>query len=305
MIRKLAIIAVVAAILGGLAFFFLTSARGLDREALAALPQGDAVRGETVFWAGGCVSCHAGEEAEGDDRLKLGGGLVLKSDFGDFVAPNISPHSEDGLGGWSLDDFANAMLAGVSPDGSHYYPSFPYSSYTRMTHQDVTDLWAFMQTLPAVDGKAPDHSLGFPFNIRRGVGMWKLLYFDPLPVLEIDEGDEALVRGQYLVEGPGHCGECHTPRDFAGGLQRARWLAGAPNPDGPGRIPNITPGEGGIGSWSETDIAYYFETGFTPDFDSVGGSMVDVQSNLAMLSADDRAAIAAYLKAVPAHTDAE
>jgi mono/diheme cytochrome c family protein len=303
MIRKLAVVAILAAIAGGLTFFFLTSAGGLDRETLAALPGGDAASGETVFWAGGCASCHAAETAEGGDRLKLGGGLVLKTDFGDFVAPNISPHAEDGIGNWSRDDFANAMREGVSPEGYHYYPSFPYGSYTRMADADLSNLWAFWQTLPEVEGKAPDHDLAFPFNIRRGVGLWKLLHLDPSPVVAVDAGDEVLARGRYLVEGLGHCGECHTPRDLSGGLKRGRWLAGAPNPDGKGRIPNITGGEGGIGSWSAADVAYYLETGFTPDFDSVGGSMADVQRNIAMLTGDDRAAIAAYLKSIPEHAD--
>ncbi|WP_223385574.1 c-type cytochrome [Oricola cellulosilytica] len=268
---------------------------------MAGMPQGVADRGELVFWAGGCASCHAAEKAEGDDKLKLGGGVVLKTGFGDFIAPNISSHAADGIGAWSLQDFAAAMRLGVSPEGYHYYPSFPYGSYARISDNDVADLWAFMQTLPAVDSKAPEHDLAFPFSVRRGIGVWKLLYADPSPVINIDGNDAVLLRGRYLVEGLGHCGECHTPRDFAGGLIRERWLAGAPNPEGEGRIPNITSGEGGIGSWSVGDIAYYLETGFTPDFDSVGGSMVKVQENMAMLSPEDRAAIAAYLKAVPEH----
>ena len=109
-----------------------------------------------------------------------------------------------------------------------------------------------------------------------------------------------LVRGRYLVEGPGHCGECHTPRDWTGAMDVSRWLAGAPSPEGKGRIPNITPDATGIGDWSESDIAYALESGFTPEFDSFGGAMVEVQQNTARLSKEDREAIAAYLKAVPA-----
>lgn len=301
MIRKLAIAIALAAIAGGLAFWFLTTPRMLSSEALAALPEGDAARGEPVFWAGGCASCHAADGAEGDDLLKLGGGHVLASDFGDFVVPNISMDAEHGIGDWSRDDFANAMLRGVAPDGAHLYPSFPYTSYARMSGQDVADLWAFLQTLPAVSEAPGPHKLGFPFNIRRGVGLWKLLYAgDTGPVVEIGD-DTAILRGQYLVEVLGHCGECHTSRDFAGGLNKELWLAGAPNPEGRGRIPNITPG-GPIGSWSASDIAYYLESGFTPDFNSVGGSMVEVQENMAKLPAEDRDAIAAYLKAIPAHS---
>jgi len=299
MIRKLALIVALAAVVGGLAFYVLTIPQTLPADVLAEMPEGDAERGELVFWAGGCASCHAADDAEGDDKLKLGGGHVLASDFGDFVVPNISTDPATGIGSWSREDFANAMLRGVSPDGGHYYPSFPWTSYSRMKSGDVTDLWAFMQTLPAVENDPGPHRMGFPFNIRRGVGMWKLLYAGNAPIVPLDESDEKLVRGQYLVEALGHCGECHTPRDFAGGLNKSAWLGGAPNPDGEGRIPNITPG-GTIGDWSEADIAYYLESGFTPEFDSVGGSMVDVQENMAKLPAEDRDAIAAYLKAIPA-----
>ena len=243
-------------------------------------------------------------KAEGPARFDLGGGRTLKTEFGDFVVPNISSDRSDGIGGWSPGDFANAMLRGVSPEGSHLYPAFPYASFTRMKPDDIADLWAFLQTLPPVAGKSAPNKLRFPFNIRRGIGLWKLAFLSAAPAVTVDSSDPAVARGQYLVEGPGHCGECHTPRNLAGALDDSRWLSGAPSPEGTGRVPNITPGEGGIGDWSVEDIAYFFETGFTPDFDSVGGSMVEVQENLAMLDGGDRSAIAAYLKAVPPHTSA-
>jgi mono/diheme cytochrome c family protein len=287
------------ALAGGMGLWVLTAPRGLSAEAAARLPEGDAARGETWFWAGGCASCHAAEGAQGDDLLRLGGGLRLQTEFGTFVAPNVSTHPADGIGGWSAADFAAAMLTGTSPDGRHYYPSFPYGSYARMRPEDVADLWAFWQTLPAVEGRQPDHALAFPYSLRRGIGLWKRAFLDPSPVLPLDDGDPQRARGQYLVEGAGHCGECHTPRTWAGALDTGLWLAGAPNPSGRGRIPNITGGDEGIGGWSVGDLAYYFESGFTPDFDVVGGSMAAVQRNLAMLEAEDRDAIAAYLKAVP------
>lgn len=292
-----------AALLAAGAFWLLTAPRGLPAETLAALPAGDAARGETWFWAGGCASCHAEAGAEGEARLRLAGGQRLESDFGAFVAPNVSPHPTDGIGAWSAQDFADAMLRGVSPEGSHYYPAFPYASYARMEPAHVADLWAFLQTLPAVEGVAADHDLAFPFNVRRGVGLWKRAFLSPEPVLAVDAADPVLLRGRYLVEGPGHCAECHTPRNAAGGLDAARWMAGGPNPDGEGRVPNITGGEGGIGSWSAGDVSYYLETGFTPDFDTVGGSMAAVQRNMAMLAGSDRDAIAAYLKALPPQDD--
>lgn len=272
---------------------------------MAALGTGDAGRGERIFWAGGCASCHARPGAEGEGLLELGGGLELATPFGTFVPPNISSDPNDGIGGWSPGDFANAMMRGVAPDGSHLYPSFPYASYARMQPSDVGDLFAYMKTLPAVPGKAADNRLAFPYTIRRGIGLWKRLYLSEAPVVALspDASDEVKL-GRYLVEGPGHCGECHTPRGMLGGVDKSQWLAGAVAAEqGEGTVPNITPDEAGIGSWSTGDIASYLETGFTPEFDSVGGSMVDVQRNMARLRAEDREAIAAYLKAIPAHAN--
>lgn len=263
----------------------------------------DPVAGERVFWAGGCASCHArpvdGKRARGDAKLLLGGGMELDTDYGVFRVPNISSHPDDGIGRWTQVHFVNAMQRGVSPDGRHYYPSFPYTSYARMPVEDVMDLRAFLATLPAVAGRVDSHSLGFPWSIRRGIGAWKRRYLDTEPVMP-GAPETPVERGRLLVEGAGHCGECHTPRDRLGGLMRDRWLAGAPNPEGAGRVPNITPGGDNISQWSAADIAYYLESGFTPEFDTVGGSMVAVQENIAKLSGEDRAAIAAYLKALPA-----
>lgn len=263
----------------------------------------DPVAGERVFWAGGCASCHArpvdGKRAQGDAKLLLGGGMELDTDYGVFRVPNISSHPDDGIGRWTQVHFVNAMQRGVSPDGRHYYPSFPYTSYARMPVEDVMDLRAFLATLPPVAGRVDSHSLGFPWSIRRGIGVWKRRYLDTEPVMP-GAPETPVERGRLLVEGAGHCGECHTPRDRLGGLMRDRWLAGAPNPEGAGRVPNITPGGDNISQWSAADIAYYLESGFTPEFDTVGGSMVAVQENTAKLSGEDRAAIAAYLKALPA-----
>ncbi len=303
MLKKLAAVCVTLGVVGAVAGWFLSAAQSLPEDVLSALPEGDAVRGETVFWAGGCASCHAAPGANGDDKLSLGGGLELKTPFGTFTAPNISSDQASGIGGWSKADFANAMLMGTSPDGANYYPAFPYTSYARMTPGDVADLFAFMKTLPAVEGQAAGHALGFPFNIRRGLGLWKRLYLSSAPVVSEPSADvdaALFERGRYLVEGAGHCGECHTPRNAIGGLEKARWLAGAPAATGDGKIPDITPAPDALGGWSEADIAYYLESGFTPVYDSVGGEMVPVQENMAKLTADDRHAIAAYLKAIPA-----
>lgn len=298
--RAIRALAALLAVVGAAAWW-ITRPQGL---AAAELPahQPDPGAGERVFWAGGCASCHAspvdGKRAKGEDKLLLGGGLELNTPYGVFRVPNISPHPQDGIGGWTPLEFVNAMQRGVSPDGRHYYPSFPYTSYARMPIEDAMDLQAFLDTLPPVEGRVGSHSLGFPWSIRRGIGAWKRRYLETerLPLAPTTP----LELGRKLVEGAGHCGECHTPRDRFGGLARDRWLAGAPNPDGKGRVPNITPGGDNISTWSAADIAYYLESGFTPEFDTVGGSMVAVQENMAKLSDEDRAAIAAYLKALPA-----
>lgn len=267
----------------------LTRPERVDPARFAALP-GDPERGETVFWAGGCASCH--KASGSDDPLALPGGRRLASPFGTFVAPNISPDPEHGIGAWTLADFASAMREGTSPDGAHYYPAFPYASYARMTDRDTADLWAFLRTLPPQTRADEPHDLGFPFNIRAALGGWKLLFFRKDWVMP-ENGNP---RGRYLVEALGHCGECHTPRNALGGLDRSKWLAGAPHPSGKGRIPGLRPGQL---DWSDADIAYYLETGLTPDFDSAGGEMAKVVANMSRLSAEDRAAIAAYVKALP------
>ena len=263
----------------------------------------DPVAGERIFWAGGCASCHAtpvnGKRARGENKLLLGGGEELDTPYGVFRVPNISPHPDDGIGGWSTVEFVNAMQKGVSPDGRHYYPSFPYTSYAKMAVEDVIDLKAYLDTLPAIEGTVGDHELQFPWSTRR-LGAWKRIYLDVAPVLTLDTDDPQAIKGQQLVEGAGHCGECHTRRDGLGGLLPDQWLAGAPSPEGEGRIPNITPAGKGVAEWSARNISYYLESGFTPDFDTVGGTMVAVQENMAKLSKDDRDAIAAYLKSIPA-----
>lgn len=276
---------------------------GILPEALSTI-QGDAERGETTFHIGGCVSCHAQPESERiatpGEKAVLSGGRRLETPFGTFIAPNISPHPEKGIGRWTNAEFASAMLRGVAPDGRHYYPAFPYASYARMTLQDVVDLKAYLDTLPSHTRDNEPHRLPVVFSIRRGLGLWKRLYLDDSPVVELDNPDPSLLRGRYLVEGPGHCAECHTPRNIFGGLDKTRWLAGAASPDGDGSTPNITPHSTGIAVWDTADIAEYLSSGFTPEYDVVGSSMAEVVDNTAHLSDEDRTAIAHYLQMVPA-----
>ena len=300
--RRLAKTIFIIAFIGAALFWVLSAPKTINETVKQAIAKpGDPVVGEQVFWAGGCASCHSKKDAKDNEKLKLGGDHSLITPVGVFNVPNISPDKENGIGAWSVEDFANAMLHGTSPNGTHYYPAFPYTSYSKMSYEDVKHLWTYLQTLEPVQTKNKPHELSFPFNISRGMGLWKIAFMDTDIIVPVGSKDIKLQRGQELVEGLAHCGECHTPRSVFGygGVNKNRWLAGGPAPEGDGKIPNITPHETGIGSWSEEDIVYYLESGFTPDYDSVGGSMVDVQQNMAKLPKSDLEAIAAYLKTTP------
>jgi mono/diheme cytochrome c family protein len=295
-LRAALLAGVLAAAAGAGAFWALTEPATVAASDFAPR-QANLENGRTLFYAGGCASCHATPGQE--DRTRLGGGLALHTTFGVFKVPNISPDRSHGIGAWSEQDFANAMLKGVGPGGRHLYPSFPYTSYQRMTLDDVRDLFAYILTLPTDAMPSAPHELAFPFTIRRALGLWKLLYLDGRTFVPDPAKPAALNRGAYLVEGPGHCAECHSPRTVLGGIEEDRRFAGGPNPDGKGWVPNITPHPDGLAEWSEKDIAYLLETGFTPELDSVGSSMADVVANTAKLTAEDRAAMAAYIKSLP------
>ena len=285
------ILSAISVLLAG-SMWLATSPRSLPADVFVGL-RGDLVNGEQVFWASGCASCHRSPDDDASGDLVLSGGYRIESPFGTFIAPNISP-GPNGIEGWTTYDLANALLAGVGRDGQHLYPSLPYSTYARMVPQDVADLKAFLDTLPVSDTQSQPHEIPFPFSIRRGLGLWKKLHLKPDWVMS-DAGTPELLRGRYLVEALGHCAECHTPRDATGGLDQNRWMQGAQNPSGKGTIPAISPDKL---KWSAGDIAYYLESGFTPDFDSAGGQMAKVVAGTAQLSDKDRAAISAYLKAL-------
>jgi mono/diheme cytochrome c family protein len=267
--------------------------------AALALPEAaftpDLANGQTTFNAGGCSSCHAVPGQP--DRLKLGGGLALASPFGTFYVPNISPDPTDGIGRWTEAQFVTAVTKGVSPSGTHYFPAFPYTTYAHARVSDIRDLFAYLKTLAPVPGKVRDHDVPFPFNIRRNIGIWKWLFMDARPFMPDTARPAQWNRGGYLVNSLGHCAECHSPRNFLGGIVAAQRFAGGPDPDGKGWVPNIT--QKGISDWSEKDIAYFLESGQTPDGDSAGGSMVSVIRNISQLSEADRSAIATYVKSLP------
>jgi mono/diheme cytochrome c family protein len=295
MLRRILVLVGVVAVLGFGAYWWLTEppARLAVSEPFVTP---NPVHGEVIFNAGGCASCHAVPNQP--DRLKLGGGLAIPSPFGTFYAPNISPDRADGIGGWSENDFVNAVKRGISPEGTHYFPAFPYTSYAHATVQDVRDLFAYLKTLAPVSGRSPDHDLPFPFDVRRNVGIWKLLFMDDSLFVPNQSRPTQWNRGAYLVNTFGHCAECHSPRNLLGGIKAAQRFAGGPDPDGKGFVPNITQ-KGELAQWSEKDIDYFLETGQTPDGDNAGGAMARVIRNTSQLSSDDRAAIANYVKSLP------
>ncbi|MDU8941922.1 cytochrome c [Ovoidimarina sediminis] len=290
------ILAVLAALIliGAAGLFALTRPATVPEAAIAAITP-DLARGEAVFHAAGCASCHAADGAEGEARLILSGGHSFATPAGTFVAPNISQDPEHGIGAWSKADIVTAVMKGTSPDGRHYFPAFPYAAYAKAELSDIVSLAAYLKTLPADPTPSQPHDLAFPYSIRMGVGAWKLLGVSEGFAVDLPD-DPQIRRGQYLAEALAHCGECHTPRTATQALDTARWFAGAPNPSGKGSIPNISPAKL---SWSAADIAAYLKSGFTPEFDAAGGSMRDVITSLANLPDEDLAAIAAYLKAVP------
>jgi mono/diheme cytochrome c family protein len=295
MLRKLVLLLVVLALIGAAAFWYITAPQ---RVAASALPPHtpNLDNGKTMFLVGGCASCHATPKQE--DKTRLGGGLGLKSPFGTFFPPNISPDRNDGIGGWSEADFVSAMWKGTAPDGSHYYPAFPYTSYQRMKLEDVRDLFAYLKTLPPVEGKTRDHDLPSHFKVRRLLGGWNFLFLDGEPFKPDPSKSAEWNRGAYLVNGPGHCAECHSPRNVFGGIISSQRFAGGPDPEGGDSwVPNITPA--GIGDYSQRDIERVLETGDMPNGDSVGGAMTSVVANISKISAADRAAIALYLKSLP------
>ena len=272
----------------------------------------DLDNGRLVFVASDCATCHATTDQSSDEQL--GGGKILDTDFGKFHMPNISPDPEHGIGNWTLAEFDRSVRQGVGPDsflpdGKNLYPAFPYTSYQRLSPEDVRDLYAYMMTLPATDKVVPDHELKFPYTLRRGIGVWRLAFLDGKSVEEIgtpvadipaDVDQARFERGRYLVEGPAHCVECHSPRTFMGNIPGDKRYAGGPNPEGTGHFPNITSDETGIGYWSAASIANYLHTGVNPIGRKSGGDMAEVIENTSQLPWQDLQAMATYLNYIPA-----
>jgi mono/diheme cytochrome c family protein len=295
MFRKIVALAAAAVVLGFALFWWLTIPATIPASALAPHTP-DLANGRTMFLIGGCSSCHAVPKQE--DATRLGGGLALNSPFGTFHVPNISPDPHDGIGAWSEAQFVTAMVKGTSPAGEHLYPALPYTSYQHMRLDDLRDLLAYLKTLPPVAGKVRGHALPFPFNIRRGLGLWKLLFLDDRTFVPDPAQSAEWNRGAYLVNGPGHCAECHSPRNLLGAVIASKRFAGGPSPTEQGGVPSIRQDK--LHDWKVEDFAAVLDTGMTADADKVGGLMVEVVRNTSQLSAADRHAIAVYLKSLPA-----
>ncbi len=262
-------------------------------------------RGAYVFHAAGCKACHTDTKKKGPP---LAGGRAIETPFGTFYGPNITPDPVTGIGEWSDGDFIRALRSGISPDGDHYYPVFPYTSFTNMTERDMLDLKAYIFSLPPVEKPNRPHEVKLPFRFRPLLRLWKALHFTPGPFQPDAAKSAALNRGAYLAEALVHCGECHTPRTMTGGLDSAKWMAGTDDgPDGE-IVPNITPDAAtGIGEWDLDDIEFMLETGIRADADMVGSLMAEVvEDGTSRLTASDRRAIALYLKSLaPIHNRVE
>ena len=255
-------------------------------------------RGAYLANAADCVACHTDSAHSG---RPYAGGRALATPFGTFYSPNITPDPETGIGRWSDAQFLRALHEGVRPDGANYFPVFPYPSFTKITDADARAIKAYLFSLPAVRQANRSHDVPFPFSWRFLQNGWKWLFFDEGRFQPAAERSAVHNRGAYLVTALAHCGECHTPRNWFGATEPDRFLAGNPHgPDGK-RVPNITPDpKTGIGNWTEDDIIGMLTDGHTPDFEEVGGAMAEVVKSTARLTAEDRRAIAAYLKSLPA-----
>lgn len=268
------------------------------RPSMAAEVTADAVaRGAYLFAAADCGSCHTDAKNGG---APLGGGRALKTAFGTFFTPNISPDREHGIGGWTNEQFVKALRKGVSPDGRDYYPVFPYTAFTGMTDRDLLDIKAYIFSQQAVPTPDKPHDLRFPFNIRWALMPWKILYFREGPFMGDASRSMEWNRGAYLAKAVAHCSECHSPRNALGGIEKSRRMAGAWNgPDGM-NAPNITQHPGALGKWNTSDIEGVLKDGITPDGDFVGSGMAEVVANTAKLTDADRHAIAVFVKGLPA-----
>lgn len=254
--------------------------------------------GEYLFRAAGCEGCHTDVDAKGP---RLAGGRRLETPLGVFYSPNITPDPVHGIGRWRDADFIRALREGVSPEGRHYYPAFPYPAYTRLSDADMLAIKAYLFRQPPVARRNTPHQLPWYLRLRPLLSVWKALYFRPGAYVDDARRSAGWNRGAYLAQAATHCGECHTPRNLIGGFRRGLYYAGTKaGPEG-SVVPNITPDKAtGIGRWSRSDLEYYLESGATPEGDFAGDLMAEVIDNsLAHLRKADRRAIATYVRSLP------
>ncbi len=291
--RTLAAIAfVLAAVVA--AFWLLSAPSPLPATAIPA-HEVDLRNGETLFHAGSCLACHRAPGGAADRGLPTGG-TPFPTPIGAFYPQNLTPDAETGIGRWSEIDFVNAMRLGISPRGTHYFPAFPYASYRAMTLPDLLDLRAYLMSLPAV--KAPHREPDVPLVglARRGIGLWKRVAFRRPPFSPDPARPASWKRGAYLVNAPGHCGECHTSKDLLMVADESRHLAGGPHPGGKGKVPSLR-GLLARGKYEGvSDLTLALQNGETLGYDHLSsGGMAAIQENLARLPETDVRAIAEYL----------
>jgi mono/diheme cytochrome c family protein len=255
--------------------------------------KGDPERGQYLVAAAGCIACHTDTDNKGEF---LAGGPALKTPFGTFYGPNITPDTEHGIGGWTVSEFAKALKAGLSPAGDHYFPAFPYTSYAAMSAQDIIDLKSYLDTVPAVAKPSRPHDIAWPLSDRRLIGAWKAIHFEPAKFEADPNQSDSWNRGAYLVNVLGHCGECHTQRTFLGGKTGPTHAGNSRGPGG-SKIPGIRQlrTEDG-GTWSRDDVEMALQIGMKPSGDFMGDVMAEVvEHSTAKLTDADRAAVAEYL----------
>jgi len=244
-------------------------------------------RGEYLVIAGGCLSCHQGQSSEDDESLS--GGLALESDFGTFYAPNITPDPETGIGNWNGRDFLLALKHGRSPEGSFYYPAFPYRAYAGLTDRDVLAMGAYLKSLEPVTNAVPEPDVPGWLNRWAVAGWNRLADFTQPALAEFD--DEQLARGAYLARNLGHCGECHTPRDGLGIPDLTREFAGATLGD---EVIEPIDAEA-LADWTFNNFDLFLQIGMKPNAEFVGGDMNEViEHNTSKLTDADRDALAAF-----------
>ena len=277
-------------LLAGFGFFLCLAAGRANAQATA-----DVVRGGYVFTAAGCLGCHT--QPDGGERLA--GGRALQTPFGTFYSPNITTDAAQGIGKWGFEQFLAALRHGRGPDGNRLYPAFPYGSYAYMSDRDAEDLWAYLRAQPASTRQNRPHEIRFPFSIRPLLAIWQWLYLNQRP-LTVPARSDLWQRGRYLVDVLGHCGECHTPRNWLGGPRFDAYLSGTPlGPEGL-KVPGISRRAGQLTEWGEEDIADYLEHGITPSGDAAGAGMSEVIREVtSKLTPADRRAIAAYVADLP------